>query len=251
VRDWIIRERDISCRLTNHSQGTESVHLVPQTETDWFYDNAMFRYAKRKGCITRDCSVHLLVIEDRRNRFLLRSDIQALFEARRFEVVPKRGVWACHVTSGGPSDQLVALYHNVELQPLTQVAIEFLLARFAWSVFARCTFIPPGTAEPTVGEFPGSCVAAWHEMDEEYRRTEYGIRSTRSPSSRSNSPPSRSNSPPSRSNSPKKRAREGDVPEEDEDGEGDETDELRGRPRKRWCEEERLSGVDALPSPAE
>jgi hypothetical protein len=60
--------------------------------------------------------------------------------------------------------------------------------------------------------------------------------------------------PPSRSHSPRKRACEGDLSEEDEDGEGDETDEeneLRGRPRKRRCEEERPNGVRAFPSLAE
>jgi len=143
--------------------------------------------------------------------------------------------------SGGPNDELVALYHNVELQPLRQVAIEFLLARFAWSVFARCTFILPGPVARTLLVVKAQTLnAVVCEMSGDEYMAEFGRRST--------------SGPPSRSKSPRKSAWEGDVPEEGEGGEGDETDEedeLWGRPRKRWCEEERLNGVYALPSPAE
>jgi len=143
--------------------------------------------------------------------------------------------------SGGPNDELVALYHNVELQPLRQVAIEFLLARFAWSVFARCTFILPGPVARTLLVVKAQTLnAVVCEMSGDEYMAEFGRRST--------------SGPPSRSKSPRKSAWEGDVPEEGEGGEGDETDEedeLWGQPRKRWCEEERLNGVYALPSPAE
>jgi hypothetical protein len=274
--------RDGSCRLTAHSLRTESAHLVPPIQSSWFHDNAMFRYGKWTDGPPIAHSRKITPIEDPRNLLLLRSDIRALFDVQYFYVVPKRGVWVCHVPFGGPSDELAALYHNVELQPLTQVAIEFLLARFAWCIFGRGAFILPGPVDLTVSQADRTRLAREHGLSDEEYMAVFGIRPpsgsssrsnsapsrsnsapsrsnsapsrSNSPPNRSNSAPSRSNSAPSRSNSPGKRAREGDVPEEDEDGEGDETDEedeLRGRPRKRRCEEERLSGVDALPSTAE
>lgn len=82
----------------------------------------MFRYAVWDDRVTTD---------DPRNVVLLRSDIHTLFDARRFILVSKNGVWVSHAPSGSPDDKLATLYYNVELQPLKKVAVEFLLARFS------------------------------------------------------------------------------------------------------------------------
>jgi hypothetical protein len=51
-------------------------------------------------------------------------------------IVPKTSVFLVHILAPGSSLQLTSLYHNVFLQPLSGVAIQYILARFAWSIFA-------------------------------------------------------------------------------------------------------------------
>jgi hypothetical protein len=38
------------------------------------------------------------------------------------------------VVHGNARSEIVRLYHDVPLQPLTEIAIEFLFARFAWTI---------------------------------------------------------------------------------------------------------------------
>ena len=47
-------------------------------------------------------------------------------------MVPKKGRVVTHILIHRP--QLILMHHNIELQPVN-VAIEFLFARFAWSIF--------------------------------------------------------------------------------------------------------------------
>jgi hypothetical protein len=71
-----------------------------------------------------------VITDDLRNVVLLRSDIHTLFGARCFVLVPKRvGDGSTTSHAGGPRDELATLHHNVELQPLKEVAVEFLLPR--------------------------------------------------------------------------------------------------------------------------
>ncbi|KAF2735544.1 hypothetical protein EJ04DRAFT_599953, partial [Polyplosphaeria fusca] len=113
--------RDISCRITNHIEGTEHAHLVPRREERWFRENGMFRYAnQRPGSEPVDNS---------KNAILLRSDLHTIFDQKRFTVVPKSSVLLIHITA--PTFELTNLYHNVSLQPIIGVAIEYLLAQFA------------------------------------------------------------------------------------------------------------------------
>ncbi len=121
--------RDISCRITNHIEGTEAAHLVPRSEARWFQDNGMFRYTNQQ----RPGSAP---INDAQNALLLRSDIRKIFDEKRFVIVPKTSVFLVHILGPGSSLQLTSLYHNVFLQPLCGVAIQYILARFAWSIFA-------------------------------------------------------------------------------------------------------------------
>jgi hypothetical protein len=81
-----------------------------------------------------------------RNALLLRSDIHAVFDQRRFAITLKplpaatNGLvtygLAVHLFSPGLSEQFVKLYHRVAIQTLHGVAPEYLFARFAWTVFA-------------------------------------------------------------------------------------------------------------------
>ncbi|KAH0041274.1 hypothetical protein KCU78_g969, partial [Aureobasidium melanogenum] len=131
--------RDIPCRLTATIEGTEHADLVPRTEVDWFRRNTMFRYG------VAPCP-EVEPIDVPRNALLLRSDIHTVFDQRRFAITLKslpvvydsaatHGL-AVHLFSPGLSEQFAKLYHGVALQPLYGVAPEYLLTRFAWTVFA-------------------------------------------------------------------------------------------------------------------
>jgi len=86
-------------------------------------------------------------IDAHENGILLRSDIHTIFDQKRFALVPKPSsttptIWSfvAHLTTPGSCQELAMLYHNVMLQPLTGIAIEFLLARFAWTIFGNSKY---------------------------------------------------------------------------------------------------------------
>ncbi|KAI9770815.1 MAG: hypothetical protein M1839_003041 [Geoglossum umbratile] len=116
--------RDISCRITNHIEGTEHAHLVPRSEERWFGENGMFRYTNQQLPGSEP-------VDDAQNAILLRSDVHTIFDQKRFAIVPKSSVLLVHIIAPGSSLQLTSLYHNVSLQPLVGVAIQYVLARFA------------------------------------------------------------------------------------------------------------------------
>jgi hypothetical protein len=122
--------RDISCRITNHIEGTEHAHLVPRSEERWFSENGMFRYTNQQRPGSEP-------VDDAQNAMLLRSDVHTIFDQKRFAIVPKSSVLLVHILAPGSSLQLTSLYHNVSLQPLVGVAIQYVLARFAWTIFAQ------------------------------------------------------------------------------------------------------------------
>ena len=122
--------RDISCRITNHIEGTEHAHLVPRSEERWFQNNDMFQYTNQQRPGSEP-------INDAQNAILLRSDVHRIFDQKRFAIIPKSSVFLVHVLAPGSSLQLTKLYHNVSLQPLVGVAIQYILARFAWTIFAQ------------------------------------------------------------------------------------------------------------------
>lgn len=74
-------------------------------------------------------------INDPRNAILLRSDIHTFFDYKRWVMAPKLGKLVAHILTPRYGQELQALYHNVEIQPMYGVAVEFVIARFAWAVF--------------------------------------------------------------------------------------------------------------------
>ncbi|KAI9771266.1 MAG: hypothetical protein M1840_002236 [Geoglossum simile] len=122
--------RDISCRITNHIEGTEHAHLVPRSEERWFSENNMSIYTTRQRPGSEP-------VDDAQNAILLRSDVHTIFDQKRFAIVPKSSVLLVHIIAPGSSRQLASLYHNVLLQPLVGVAIQYVLARLAWTIFAQ------------------------------------------------------------------------------------------------------------------
>lgn len=120
--------RDVSCRLTASTLGTEITHVLPHIEHDWFADNQMVQYMSRPEAIPAN------ITDDTKNTMLLCSHLRTVFDQRGFVIVPKWGEWLVHVLSGAPSQELAAVYHNIKPQPLTGLALECVFARFAWTV---------------------------------------------------------------------------------------------------------------------
>lgn len=146
--------RDISCRLTNHIEGTEHAHLVPEGEQSWFDRNSMARFCQ----ISR---AGIDAINTPRNAIALRSDVHTLFDNKRFAIAPKQSSqgalsWSVHVLIPGQHPQMIQLYHNVTMQPFAGIAVENILARFAWAIFESIQiFISQGTSR-TLSVYDGS-----------------------------------------------------------------------------------------------
>ncbi|KAF2752374.1 hypothetical protein EJ05DRAFT_481332 [Pseudovirgaria hyperparasitica] len=105
-------------------------------------------------------------VRDEWLNLLIRSDIHTVFDQKRFAIIPKSSAFLVHIVALGSSMQLANLYHNVALQQLVGVAVQYLFARFAWTVFAQlsnflqqglkrtlCTYAEDG--EIRVAEFSG------------------------------------------------------------------------------------------------
>ncbi|KAI9684798.1 MAG: hypothetical protein M1829_000173 [Trizodia sp. TS-e1964] len=124
-----VLNRDLSCRITGHVESTEQAHLVPKNESQWYNAQKMSEYGPR-------ARVDSPSVDGLWNSILLRSDIHTLFDTRRFIIVPKNGKWVAHVLEPGFSKQFMHLYHNVELQPLRDIGLQQLFARFAWAIIS-------------------------------------------------------------------------------------------------------------------
>ncbi|KAH6617065.1 hypothetical protein F5144DRAFT_381999 [Chaetomium tenue] len=136
--------RDGACRISGYGDAVEAAHLVPLTNGHWFSSNNMARYCRSPT------DPH--PINDERNLITLRRDLHHLLDTRRFTLAakpvpaspqpsspttpPPGAQLALHVTLPSPSGQLEDLYHNRALQPVRGIAVEFLFARFAWTLFA-------------------------------------------------------------------------------------------------------------------
>jgi len=131
---------DVSCRITAHCEGVQTAYFVPTSEAVWFTHNGMTIYTSEVGTVNNS-----------RNMMLLRADLHSIFDARTFAIVPKTAqdqenpTFVVHVVLSDVSSEIVQLYHDVPLQPLTGLAIEFLFARFAWTVIPYAnTFLGGG-----------------------------------------------------------------------------------------------------------
>ncbi|EGX88601.1 hypothetical protein CCM_08646 [Cordyceps militaris CM01] len=213
-----IHARDESCRITASVLGNEIAHLVPQKEDAWFDANQMALYAVRAEALTN-------ATNDTNNALLLRSDLHQAFDNRQFVFVPKWRAWAIHVLSGLPGEELAAVYHNVPPQALSGLAVEYLFARFAWTVLGQMMFVRTGVARRLV------------LLDEDGRSHTSDVSGKDCREDFLARGKSRSQS---RSHSPKKRTLDDLVEDEwrdlsdSSDGNMDDSDwDTRGRPRKR------------------
>ncbi|OAA35634.1 hypothetical protein BBO_08663 [Beauveria brongniartii RCEF 3172] len=218
----IVRARDVSCRVTLSTLGTEVAHLIPRRENAWFASNEMARYSSQTLATAG-------LTNDARNAILLCSNIHSTFNQRRFVFVPKHGSWVIHVLSGMSGDELVDVYHNAQPQQLSGIAVEYLFARFAWTVLSSGMFLHTGVPRRLITLRQEDGVSGVSEVSGEECRTMFA------PNFGSKS----------RNHSPRKRVREDaegvDVLKEEEDdldelNDSDASDivwDTRGRSRKR------------------
>ncbi|TAQ89904.1 hypothetical protein B7494_g1778 [Chlorociboria aeruginascens] len=122
-----VHQRDVTCRVTAFESGTEVAHLIPEHERRWFLSNSMTMW-------NTDLTLNPdNLLRDLSNVVLLRSDMHTAFDQRKFVFFPKdpQG-FVLHMLE--PTSDIGQLYHNTRLN-IPQCSLEFLFARFAWSIF--------------------------------------------------------------------------------------------------------------------
>lgn len=97
----------ISCRITQCKELTEMAHIVPSAASEWYVLRGLSRHAEFK---------------DAGNAILPR-------------LSSEESVLVAHVFERNCSDEVVMLYHNVQLQPVHGVKLELLFVRFVLTVF--------------------------------------------------------------------------------------------------------------------
>jgi hypothetical protein len=78
------------------------------------------------------------LLNDLNNVILLRPDLHAAFDDRKFILYPKADDgYVVHILE--PTPDIGQLYHNVKTHPLLLCNPRFLYARFAWALFPSLT----------------------------------------------------------------------------------------------------------------
>ncbi|KAN0071479.1 hypothetical protein V8E54_010075 [Elaphomyces granulatus] len=112
-----VLQRDNCCCISKHKDDVHRCHLCPKSENDWFDANLMYRFC----------------INDAVKPITLRLDIHNSFDSKNFAIVKKKGAWVCHFLH--PTFEKGRMYHNRKVAISEQVRPEFLLVRFAWTIF--------------------------------------------------------------------------------------------------------------------
>jgi len=121
--------RDRTCILTGEGDSLDRAHICPRSAQEWFPKNRMQRYNDRQD-LSGD-----LITDDLANALGMSCSRHRAFDAGLFVFAPKRGTWVAHfmeVTAHYGSQ-----HHNRPVKLPQNVAPQFLLARFAWTLFPR------------------------------------------------------------------------------------------------------------------
>ncbi|KAF7894340.1 hypothetical protein EAF00_007854 [Botryotinia globosa] len=135
-----IQRRDTFCRITAFGTATEVAHIIPEHEKQWFIRNSMGRFNINQTLDPQN------VLRDLSNAVLLRSDIHTAFDQRKLVFFPKisdengnsdaNHRLVVHMLE--PTPDIGQLYHNTCVK-IPECGLEFLFARFAWSIFPYLT----------------------------------------------------------------------------------------------------------------
>ena len=184
----LVKERDITCRISSHKTGVEVAHLCPRNEIDWFTRNHMYRWNSVQGLdgdsLTNDPS----------NLLLLRADLHKSFDQRHFIFFPKcANSYVIHMLA--QTLDIGQLYHNVRLASIPKCNLRFLYTRFAWAILPLLSgfLSAPGTRRVVRIDNAGKTVI--EDVDQASKRTERAAEARRdqSPKKRSRTAISTSN----------------------------------------------------------
>lgn len=174
-----VQQRDIVCRVSRHSTSTEAAHLIPLHEMAWYNANSMSKYNNNT---TLDASN---LLRDPNNALLLRADLHKAFDDRKFVLFPKDDSgFVVHILQSAADLRL--LYHNTRVT-IPQCEVNYVFARFAWSIFPFITGFLTSSQKPRL-------VVQRDEVSEDWITREVSAQTLtkRSVASRSNSPTKRS-----------------------------------------------------------
>lgn len=120
-----IIKRDGTCRITNYTEQTEAVHIIPERESEWFHARGMTRRAP---------------IQDESNFILLKVDVHKQWDQRQSTLAPRimgdaTISLATYIFKRQPLWEVVNLYHDVCMQSLSGIDLVFTFCRFAWTIF--------------------------------------------------------------------------------------------------------------------
>lgn len=122
-----ILDRDPTCLLSGMGDIRERAYICPKEELRWFQANAMNNYNLNRLLIAEAS------VDDMSNATAMRSDIHKAYDKRFFVIVPKLDRWTAHFME--PTFHLGSLYHNMLVNLHTDVALEYMFSRFAWTIF--------------------------------------------------------------------------------------------------------------------
>ena len=110
--------------MTRSTIRLETAHIVPANPSDvkWWNDNGMSQYGEHNST---------------KNTIRFKVDVHQVFDRKHsFAIVPKNNTMVAQFfRTTDNAAEAVREYHNVPLQFLEGVQMEFLFARFAWTVF--------------------------------------------------------------------------------------------------------------------
>ncbi|KAI0179784.1 hypothetical protein GGR52DRAFT_568554 [Hypoxylon sp. FL1284] len=132
-----------ACRITGFPSGLSLAHVIPRVASGWFDRNHMRRFATSLSASNDPQN-------DVENLIPLRTDLHYYFDYSHFTILPKRDrddrdmplqsySLVVHVLnppgkSHGGDLTILKEYHNLECYPMRRIPVEYLFARFAWSI---------------------------------------------------------------------------------------------------------------------
>lgn len=97
--------------------------------------------------------------------------LTTIFNQKQFSVVPKSSALLIHIRAPSSSLELTRLYHNIPSQPLISVAIQYILAQFAWTIFAHSiNFIQQGLKRTLCIHVSNREISTKDFSEEQYRQ---------------------------------------------------------------------------------
>ncbi|KAL1626671.1 hypothetical protein SLS54_002834 [Diplodia seriata] len=132
----VIAHRNQECRLSAAADELDLVHLVPKSETEWFFLNSMNKYVIETTRLGFDA------MDDAANQVLLHVGLHNHFDIGSFFASPRVHDDIGHddmvVYTFTTSDDVTSRLRKTRA-PHYGVSVEYLFARFAWVMFKRVT----------------------------------------------------------------------------------------------------------------